>query len=298
MSTNNCSNPCYPNQFFQNIEGNLTKIVWAHAVNSRAKLEEALLSKDVMMLEADVVLGNLNNNTEMIPIMAHPPNTTSDLSLEDFLNITSNSRMGIKLDFKTDEAFENSKSILKNWRSILVKRPVFLNADILAGPVNATTIPLNATAFLKGANETMPESILSIGWTTRYGKEFNVTEGQYTVEQLKNMTDILKENSVTQSVTYPVRACFAAGNIDGIKDLLKNTTSYNSTLTIWSSKNDSVDATKLSELIREVGVKKVYVDVSKDLKDKLNFSGASAMTSTMVMNLGASLVLLALSRML
>lgn len=44
MSTNNCSNPCYPNQFFQNIEGNLTKIVWAHAVNSRAKLEEALLS--------------------------------------------------------------------------------------------------------------------------------------------------------------------------------------------------------------------------------------------------------------
>lgn len=112
------------------------------------------------------------------------------------------------------------------------------------------------------------------------------------------MTDILKENRVTQSVTYPVRACFAAGNIDGIKDLLKNTTSYNSTLTIWSSKNDSVDATKLSELIREVGVKKVYVDVSKDLKDKLNFSGASAMTSTMVMNLGASLVLLALSRML
>lgn len=71
------------------------------------------------MLEADVVLGNLNNNTEMIPIMAHPPNTTSDLSLEDFLNITSNSRMGIKLDFKTDEAFENSKSILKNWRSIV-----------------------------------------------------------------------------------------------------------------------------------------------------------------------------------
>lgn len=33
-----------PTKFFPNVEGNLTKIVWAHAVNSLAELEKALLS--------------------------------------------------------------------------------------------------------------------------------------------------------------------------------------------------------------------------------------------------------------
>lgn len=48
-----------------------------------------------------------------------------------------------------------------------LKYPIFLNADILSGPVNATTDPLNATQFLKEANDILPESVLSVGWTTR-----------------------------------------------------------------------------------------------------------------------------------
>lgn len=48
-----------------------------------------------------------------------------------------------------------------------LKYPIFLNADILPGPVNATAVPLNASQFLKEANETIPDSVLSVGWTTR-----------------------------------------------------------------------------------------------------------------------------------
>lgn len=75
-----------------------------------------------MMLEADVVFGKLNNGTNStdIPIMAHPPATESDLSLEEFINNVSNSnnsKKGIKLDFKSNEAFENSKPILIKLRS-------------------------------------------------------------------------------------------------------------------------------------------------------------------------------------
>ncbi|XP_077276580.1 protein FAM151B isoform X1 [Temnothorax americanus] len=300
MCNKNCSRVCYPSEFFPELKGNLTKIVWAHAVNSMAELEKALSSGDVMMLEADVVMGKLNNTTNSteIPIMAHPPATESDLSLEEFLNISNNNgSKGIKLDFKSNEAFDSSKSILTKLRPAL-KYPVFLNADILSGPVNATTAPLNAKDFLKGANDTIPEAVLSVGWTTRYGKESNITEGRYTTEQLKKMVDTLKENRVTQPVTYPVRAGLAANDIDGITALLKNTTFANATLTIWSSEGDSVDAAQLSKLIREVGVDKVYVDVPKDLRSKLNLSGASAMTSAVMMNLGASLALLVLSRML
>lgn len=41
---NNCSRVCYPSEFFPDVKENLTKIVWAHAVNSLAELEKALLS--------------------------------------------------------------------------------------------------------------------------------------------------------------------------------------------------------------------------------------------------------------
>lgn len=75
-----------------------------------------------MMLEADIVMGKLVNATssEDIPIMAHPPANTSDLSLEDFLtkvydynnNNVSTTKKGVKLDFKTIEVFEKSSSLL------------------------------------------------------------------------------------------------------------------------------------------------------------------------------------------
>jgi hypothetical protein len=41
-----------------------------------------------MMLEADVSLGTLigHPDEDLFPVMAHPPHTTSDLSLEMFLD--------------------------------------------------------------------------------------------------------------------------------------------------------------------------------------------------------------------
>ncbi|XP_070150460.1 protein FAM151B isoform X2 [Polyergus mexicanus] len=300
---NNNSSCCHispdPIKFFPNVKGNLTKIVWAHAVNNLTKLDTVLLSENIMMLEADVVMGKLSNTNQTdIPIMAHPPAVESDLSLENFLelNIHSNNTKGIKLDFKSNEAFENSKPILARLRANLTF-PVFLNADIIPGPVDATTASLNAKDFLKGAKETIPESILSVGWTTRYGKELNITEGRYSLKQIQTMVDTLKENKVTQPVTYPVRAGLVANNIDVIKTLLKNTTFTNATLTIWSSDGDTVNATELSKLIRDVGIDKVYVDVPEDLKNKLQFSAASTMNAAMI-NLAASMAFLVLSRML
>lgn len=73
---------------------------------------------DVMMLEADVLLGTLvgsGDGSSPMPIMAHPPNKTSDLSLEMFIDkiIKSGRRKGIKLDFKTKDAFVASENILE-----------------------------------------------------------------------------------------------------------------------------------------------------------------------------------------
>ena len=72
------------------------------------------------MLEGDVIMGKhtaTNATTDKIPIMAHPPATESDLSLEEFLNINmNNGSKGIKLDFKSNEAFNNSKPILRKFQ--------------------------------------------------------------------------------------------------------------------------------------------------------------------------------------
>lgn len=68
------------------------------------------------MLEADVVVGTIKGKEgPPLPIMAHPPATTSDLSLGDFLAAVSQHNKGqskpkgVKLDFKTIEAFEKSQ---------------------------------------------------------------------------------------------------------------------------------------------------------------------------------------------
>ncbi|XP_046828102.1 protein FAM151B isoform X1 [Vespa crabro] len=268
-----------PKTFFPAIEGNLTKIVWAHAVNSQANLSKALNTDDIMMLEADVVIGNLNNsisNNTNIPIMAHPPDTESDLSLEEFLSSALNSTKGVKLDFKTLDAFERSKPILAEKRKKFTN-PLFLNADILPGPVDAKTIPLDSKSFLTGAMEVFPESILSIGWTTRYGSEFNITEGHYTTEQIQKMIETLTENKVSQSITYPVRAGLVANDISAMKTLLNRSSSFgNVTLTIWSSHGDQVDTKKLSELITTIGVDKVYVDVPEDVWNNLDLTSGSS----------------------
>ncbi|NWH50716.1 F151B protein, partial [Fregata magnificens] len=73
-------------------------IRWFHAANSKARAGEAARS-DVHMIEADVLLrGGKGGNGD--PIMAHPPETDSDNTLQEWLKEMVNTNKGIKLDFK------------------------------------------------------------------------------------------------------------------------------------------------------------------------------------------------------
>ena len=113
------------------------------------------------------------------------------------------------------------------------------------------------------------------------------------------MVKTLKESNVTQTVTYPVRAALAMGDIELMKTLLKNT-SKTATLTIWSSASDVVDGKQLSKLITEVGVDKVYVDVPNDVWKTLNLSkgGASYLGSSIVLTIVSMLAATFTTRML
>lgn len=68
--------------------------------------------------------------------------------------------------------------------------PVWINADILPGPLDGNaTSAVNATKFLTGC-KSLTSSVLSIGWTTRWGNNF--TEGTYNDTQIQSMIDAIK----------------------------------------------------------------------------------------------------------
>lgn len=58
------------------------------------------------MIEADVLL---RGREPKEPIMAHPPDTDSDITLRDWLEMVANSDKGIKLDFKRLEITAGNK---------------------------------------------------------------------------------------------------------------------------------------------------------------------------------------------
>lgn len=112
------------------------------------------------------------------------------------------------------------------------------------------------------------------------------------------MIDTLTENKVTQSITYPVRAGLAANDISAMKTLMDRSSSFgNVTMTIWSSHGDQVDTKKLSELIKTIGVGKVYVDVPEDVWKNLDLTSGSS-TSNVAMMTAMTLLSFLFARML
>jgi hypothetical protein len=229
------------------------------------------------MIEADIVFGYLINDTskKLQPVMGHPPANESDISLESFLtqildfnkNTTEENRKGVKLDFKSTAVLNNSMSMLMElWNNM--NYPVWINADIYSGPLNNTqTTPVDAQVFFD-CSKKLPNATLSTGWTTRWGSNF--TDGNYTDNQIDEMIKGIKDNQIQNDITFPVRGGIAALSLNQLDRLFNSLNDTNPiTFTIWSSANDYVDVEKLRKLIFHFGLDKVYVDVPKELEDKL-----------------------------
>jgi len=210
------------------LNGDGLRLNWAHAVNSRSKLMVAIAGDD-LMIEADVTLAETSRYP--VPIMAHPPNNTSDLTLEDFLVevVRSNCAKGIKLDFKSTRVVEPAFRVLAR-HADFIKGPIVLNADILAGPNNPSTQSVDAWTFLMLCRTRFPKAIISIGWTT------NIAEGQmksgYTREMVDHMASLVREYNLMQPLTFPVNATLLKYSICEIQRLLFQVP--NSTLTVWA----------------------------------------------------------------
>jgi len=288
-------------EYFPDLDDDLTKVTWGHRLNSRAELTQAL-KKPPMMIEADILMGKKEGSEEKvpIPIMAHPPNSTSDLNFNEFLDEIikavrkDEKKVGVKLDFKDIESVLPVLKRLKEKKK-KINFPVWINADIFAnGPVNATKKPLDQTAFLDLAkNFTEYYSVLSVGWTTRFNKDDSNVEGEkkssvkpilkgkYTTAMFHNAMKTISATGILKAVevTFPLRAAIAVQSVDEILKLVGEGGPHVS-ITLWSPVGEKVDLAELNHLLTQVGKHKIYTDLPFSFNPDIDLDRKTKTTST------------------
>ncbi|KAM4639977.1 protein FAM151B isoform 1-T1 [Amazona ochrocephala] len=224
---------------------------WFHAANSKARAREAARS-DVHMIEADVVLrGGQGGNGD--PIMAHPPETDSDNTLQEWLKEIVNTDKGIKLDFKSLEAVRPSLELLEHVKHRL-RRPVWINADILPGPSGSSSV-VDAKGFVGTVTSFFPNVTLSLGWTTGWHPDKH-NKG-YDWVTVKEMAQIC--NTLPQPVTFPVRAALVRQSVSELCWLIQQSDRY--TLTVWTGEEDVYSVEDLLYIRENFDKTRVYYDI-------------------------------------
>jgi Uncharacterized conserved protein (DUF2181) len=201
----------------------LAEITWAHAVNTQARLAHACASA-AMMLECDVRA----SPTGAI-ILAHPPETTSDLTFAALLDAVRPLDKGIKLDFKDPAVV---LACLEALRAAPPAQPVLLNADIVQGQ-GAGPPAVDGAGFIAACARLYPRGILSLGWTTTAPPA-----GGYTADNVRAM---LEQCAGRAGIVFPVRASLLPGSWAALQLLTRHP---GSVLSLWDS--DPVNAARYS----------------------------------------------------
>ncbi|XP_007577500.1 protein FAM151B isoform X1 [Poecilia formosa] len=225
------------------------QLKWSHAVNSRNALAQAL-SGPSHMIEADVIM---RAHDPMEPIMAHPPDTDSDITLKEWLEKVKMNSKGIKLDFKSLEAVSPSLALLED---LLAEpdRPLWINADVLSGP-NGWTAPVDFQAFLSLVSGLPAQTVLSLGWTT--GWTVGTNNPGYSWDMVHAMEE--KSRDLKHPVTFPVRAALLAQSFSQLSWLLQQSDRY--TLTVWTGQHDEFAPQDLKLYRKSFDVSRIYYDL-------------------------------------
>ena len=208
---------------------------WKHAVNTRTLLNQVLSSDKYNCIEADVTWNNIFNK----PVMKHESVSSSSYSdeflFENFIKIILNSdwlykngKKIVKLDFKNINCVNSCIEYIKQCRlhNIENNLNIWLNADILKGPGNSHSQPLNATKFINDC-EKLNNATLSVGWTTSFSILERTSE-LYTKEMIAEMLK-LTEN-LDMNVTFPLRASLVRQSWNNVTKLINE----NRSITVWT----------------------------------------------------------------
>ncbi|NXN84577.1 F151B protein, partial [Bombycilla garrulus] len=190
------------------------------------------------------------------PVLAHPPDTDSDITLQEWLAQVASTDKGIKLDFKSLAAVAPSLQLLGQVGQPLA-RPVWLNGDVLPGPLGSRA-PLDARAFLGTVTSACPDATLSLGWTTgcHRGQVPRLSPG-YEWPMVQEMSQLC--HPLSQPVTFAVRAALVPGSIPQLRWLLQQSRRYS--LTVWAGKEDLYSVEDLLLIRENFDKSRVYYDI-------------------------------------
>ncbi|NXF92657.1 F151B protein, partial [Eubucco bourcierii] len=187
------------------------------------------------------------------PVMAHPPETDSDITLQEWLEEIVNTDKGIKLDFKSLEAVKPSLELLEHVKQHL-RQPVWINADILPGP-NGNSAAVDAERFLDTVTSFFPNITLSLGWTTGWHPD-RCNKG-YDWAMVTEMAQIC--SMLSQPVTFPVRAALVPQSISELCWLMQQSERYS--LTVWTGREDVYSVEDLLYIRENFSKSRVYYDI-------------------------------------
>ncbi|XP_042344598.1 protein FAM151B [Plectropomus leopardus] len=236
------------------------EVRWSHAANSASRLTDAL-SGPTHMIEADIII---RGGDPKEPIMAHPPDTDSDITLREWLEGVKAYNKGIKLDFKSLEAVSPSVALLDE---VLAEpsRPVWINADILCGP-GGQARPLEPQAFLSAVTALPTHTVLSLGWTT--GWTAGTDNAGYSWDMVHAMEDTCRD--LKHPVTFPVRAALLAQSFSQLSWLLQQSDRY--TLTVWTGQKDEFTLQDLLPYRKEFDISRIYYDLPDSQRKELSMT--------------------------
>ncbi|CAE8650459.1 unnamed protein product [Polarella glacialis] len=213
------------------------KQVWAHSCVTWAKLNDALADPSVTAFEVDVTMGHVvgsDRSSDPVPIMAHPPSRTSDLSFEACLEaVIQDGRRHVKFDFKNLASVELCLPMLAAASSRLAanRQAVWLNADVLPGPgLRSWSCAVPAEAFLAAAAELCPGAHLSLGWKVN-PVGWNDT---YTEADCQAMAALCNKHlkEASGGIVFAVAARVAGRDPNALAGLLRSVP--NSQLLLWT----------------------------------------------------------------
>lgn len=139
---------------------------------------------------------------------------------------------------------------------------VWLNADVLSGPIDAPAIPVLADQFLSLCQQYFPGAVLSIGWTTYLLPISDTVSGQYGWQHVREMADVIQcrgSKNYSPKFTFPVRGLFASKSIHQLQWLLSLVP--NSTLTVWTGKYDPLGVEDLLRIRKAFPKDRVFYDL-------------------------------------
>ncbi|VVC29422.1 Protein of unknown function DUF2181 [Cinara cedri] len=240
-------------------------------------LDYIMTSHDAM-IQADIEKGN-HVNEQVNDVLKTGNSSTinyENTTFQDLINKWKKTNKKLKLHFKSTDAFMSAIPTMKSIFETFDKEfQPWLCGDILVGPGPGDSPSIDAHTFIKNAKEKFPDSMLSLGWTTKKrtsNDENNETNDKYTMENVKEMIQVLDDVKYTKVVNYVVRASYAANSLDELLYLLDHdySSTDNSTLTIvYNDQNDIINYPKLVEVIRDIGLTRVYLDVPNNVSVKL-----------------------------